>query len=100
MIDDMGREPSRPAQAKVSVGTSSVLLVPYKRGRDYVVIGGPVTDRITLGYGQPAVLDEGLTLYPASMPWLVCRRSHGSLAEGPIYAISSAGTQVVAYVEG
>lgn len=84
--------------AAISAAGSSLLLGPNGR-RKAVIISAPVTNRITLSFGGPAVLDKGINLYPGSSPlvlggdWCLCWITED------IFAISAVADQVIGVVD-
>lgn len=60
-----------------------------------LIIPAPLTNRITLAWGEAAVLDLGITLYPTNPPLVLTLKHHGELVRYPIRAITTGGSQVM-----
>jgi len=88
-----------PGQTVVNVATTDTPLVPQSPSRVCLIIGAPPTNRVTLTWSGAAVLDQGVTLYPAQPPLVLTAQEHGALCTGAVRAISATLAQNVAYTE-
>jgi hypothetical protein len=82
-----------------TVTTSSGLLVSVNPRRWALVISAPLTSRITLDFGGPAVLDQGIVLYPATLPLLLSSEHIGEGLKEDIFAIGAVGSQTIGWME-
>jgi hypothetical protein len=64
-------------QRTVSVATTDSPLAPANGHRKSILISCPPTNRISLAFGQAAVLDQGITLFPGERPFLMDRNDFG-----------------------
>ena len=83
----------------VSVGLTSTQLVGPNLKRFALLIGAPLTNRVTLSFGGPAVLDQGITLYPLGQPLLLLFDYLGDALHEDVFAITTAGAQTVGFVD-
>jgi hypothetical protein len=90
---------STAAQVKVNVGLTSTPLVAQSDKRVALVIGAPLTNRITLSWFNPAVLDEGITIYPTQWPVILTLQDVGAMIMNPIWAVSAVAAQDVNFIE-
>jgi hypothetical protein len=79
----------------VSVGTTDTPLLGPNKKRVGVIISCPSTNRITIDFGIPAVLDQALTMYPSGQPVQLFVRDWGDAIKEEIRAISAIATQNV-----
>ena len=79
-------------QRQVSVGTGPTAFLPAKRNRTALIISAPQTNRFTLSITPTATLDQGLTVYPGTLPLVLTRAEHGDLVARAWTAIT-AGAQ-------
>lgn len=78
---------------------SAVNLLGPSPYRVAVILSAPTVNRITLSFDASAVLDSGITLYPAQSPLELYREFIGSALEQPISAISAVADQLVGITE-
>lgn len=91
---------SQVDQQTVSVSNAaSTPLVRENNKRTRLIISAPPTNRFTISFGQDAVLDQGITVYPATLPLVIDEQGYGCCIKKQINAISAVGTQNVTYVE-
>ena len=83
----------------VSVLTTSTQLVGPNLKRFALLIGSPLTNRVTLSYGGPAVLDQGITLYPTNQPLLLLFDYLGDAMHEDVFAITTGGAQTIGFVD-
>lgn len=58
----------RNQQTRLIANASSTVLAGPNPSRKALLISAPPTNRFTLSFGADAVLDQGITLYPAGPP--------------------------------
>lgn len=83
----------------VTVGTASTQLLGPNPRRVGVIVSSPPTNAITLSWAGAAVLNEGVTLFPADSPWAMYSYQIGSALGQPVFAISDVAGQNVAVTE-
>lgn len=89
------------SQRLVTVATAtSTPLCAAAANRIRIEISCPVTNRITVSFADPAVLDSGANVYPASnTPYTLDRMLHGEAATRPLFGIAAVADQVVSVLE-
>lgn len=80
-----------------SVGATSVQVVPYDEDRTSLIIGNPVAARVTLSFGNPAVVDSGINIYAGGPALRLSLLEHGAIVRGPIFGVAQAGTELIAW---
>jgi hypothetical protein len=86
-------------QASVPIGLADTQLLGSNPKRIAVYIGAPLTNRFTLSFKGPAVLDQGITLYPLTAPFYLTFDHVGEAIHEPIQAISAVAPQNVNVLE-
>lgn len=86
-------------QNSVSVGTSSTFLLTANPRRRRLTVSAPPTNRITLSFGVPAVLDAGWNVDPNTAGRTITEDDVGELLQRDIFAISAVGAQTVGFTE-
>src|SRR4051812_41440672 len=85
---------ANPFQTTVQLSSTRVL--GPSQHRKTIVLSCPPTNRITIQFGAPAVLDAGfLTLYPAGKPVILDYEYIGPLIFDDMFAITVVGTQTL-----
>jgi hypothetical protein len=82
----------------VPAGASVQLLQANEKRTALIISAGP-TNRFTLSFGQDAVLDSGITVFPATRPLQLRQCDYGCAVKKQIFAISAAADQAVTFVE-
>ena len=90
---------SASAQRKVSIATTSTLLVEADPRRKALLVCRPPTNEITLSLKEAAVANQGVILDTTDPPLLLTAALHGAMVRGPIYAISDTAAQVITFWE-
>lgn len=83
----------------VSVDTADSPLLGSNPRRVGLIFSAPPTNRFTLSFGGTAVLDQGLTLYPAGNPLVLPTCTIGGSLSESIRAISAVAAQNVSGIE-
>jgi hypothetical protein len=83
----------------ISVGLADTIIAGPSLKRFAIIIGAPLTNRVTLDFGKPAVLDNGITLYPGGPPFLLLYDHIGNAIREEIHAITTAGAQSIGVVD-
>lgn len=78
----------------VTTGASVELLGPNP-GRLYLIFSPPTSSRYTLGFGRPAVVDQGLTVLSTSTIVII----PGEVWRGEINVFQAVGTAFINVVE-
>jgi hypothetical protein len=78
-----------------SVGLTDTQLLGPNFKRLAVLISAPLQNRITLAFGMPAVLDQGITLYPGAAPLYLTMDMIGQSIREEIHAITTVGAQSI-----
>ena len=87
------------SQTSVVVGTSSAQLIVPNDKRFSIVISCPRTNRITLSFGAPAVLDQGITLFPGGLPFVLLYNYVGGSIREEVFAIADTVAQTVGILD-
>ena len=82
-----------------TVTTSSGLLIAVNPKRFGLVISAPLSSRITLDFGGPAVLDQGIVQYPGTQPLVLLYQQIGEALHEDVFAIGAVGSQTVGWME-
>lgn len=82
-------------QRSVVVGGTSSLLVPGNPRRLSLIISCPIANRVTLSSGEAAVDQVGMVLPALGAPLQLELITHGQLLTKPIFAIASAGSNII-----
>lgn len=88
---------STQTTVNVTSGTA-VALIPASPNRVALIVSAPPTNRFTLSLLGTAVLDQGVTLYPADPPLMFHVRDHGDIVTRAWSAISATASQNVTFV--
>jgi hypothetical protein len=59
----------------------------------------PITNRYTVDFGQPAVLDQGFNMAPGVQPLRIMEEWYGQAIREEVTAISSVAAQFVAVLD-
>lgn len=87
-------------QSAISVGTSSGFLLSPSPNRVALIFSAPLTNRFTVSLAFPtAVLDQGITLYPAGNPVTLTVEEHGDIVTRAWAAISATASQTATVIE-
>lgn len=87
-------------QRSVVIGTSDTQLLGPNARRVGLILSAPPTNRITIQFGDsPAVLDQGITLYPAGPPLVLMDGASAQWAREGVRAISAVAAQNVNVVD-
>lgn len=84
--------------ASILVASSRQILGPNPQ-RIAAIFVAPATNRYTIGFAQAAVLDQGLTIPPATQAFAMTKAEYGSLIEHPFTAISAVADQTIQIIE-
>lgn len=79
----------------ISVGTTSTQILGPNPRRWGLLIGSPLTNRVTLSPRLAAVLDNGITLYPTNAPLYLTFGHIGESIREDIYAIAVTAAQTI-----
>lgn len=79
----------------VSLAITDTPLLGSDPNRVAIILSGPPTNRYSINFGQPATLDQGLTMFPLSQPFLLTREDIGDLITLDIRGISAVAPQTV-----
>lgn len=85
-------------QSTVNVATTTTSLVPAAPNRVALIISAPLTNRFTISLLTAAVLDQGVTLYPAGRTLSLNIHDHGDIVTRAWAAISATAAQNVTVV--
>lgn len=86
-----------PTPILVGAGSTQVMGTNVKR--TCLIVNSPPTNRITIAFGTPAVLDAGITANPGQLPLRLCIEEYGEMIQRDIFAVSAVGPQTVAFAE-
>ena len=86
-------------QRSVAVGTSSVLLTGYNSHRVRLLFSPTQTNRVWLAFGQAAVANQGIALFPGAQPFPLSRENMGASIEQDVFAISEGTGETVPFFE-
>ena len=81
---------------KVTVGSTSTLILAANSARGFATIVNDSDETIYLGFGEAAVLNEGLRIASSGGGYEI---NSTNLFIGPIYGISTSGSKVVSVME-
>lgn len=87
------------SQRVINVGTSSGPLISASEKRKAIIICAPGANRFTLSMDIPAVLDQGLTVYPGDRPTELWYHYHGNMVQKAWQCISAIAAQNVIFWE-
>lgn len=90
---------TRTRRVTVSVQLTDTPLIPGDPNRLAITFVSGATNRYTLGFREAAVLDQGVTIYPATMPYTLTIEDHGDAVMGAWNAISAVAIQNVTVIE-
>lgn len=82
-----------------SVGVASTQVLGPNPKRIGILVSCPTTNRITLSFDQPAVLDAGIQLYPTNPPVWIPIQNIGDIITQPLHAVSSAAGNALSLLE-
>jgi len=82
-------------QLSVVIGTADTELLGPNEKRMAIYISAPATNRFTLSIKGPAILDQGITIYPGQAPFYLTYERIGQAIREGIQAISSGAAQNV-----
>lgn len=82
-----------------SVPTTSVQLLGPNPYRVAIIVSLGVTQRYTISFDRPAVIDRGIQISTIQGPTVFNRHNVGKLITRPLYAISHSAPQIVSIVE-
>jgi hypothetical protein len=82
-----------------ALAASSRQLVQANEKRTALIISAGPTNRFTLSFGQDAVLDSGITVFPATRPLMLRQCDVGCAVKKQVSVISAVADQNVTFVE-
>lgn len=81
-------------EINVLVGLTSTPVLGSSPRRRKLYFNSPPANRITLSFGEPAVLDQGnVTLYPGLRPVTISLEEAGTRMQDAIFAITTVAAQ-------
>ena len=83
----------------VTVGLTDTQIAGPNAKRFALVIGCPLTNRVTIDFGRPAVMDQGITLYPSGAPLILLYEHVGQAIREEIHAITTAGPMSIGVLD-
>lgn len=86
-------------QQQATVGVASAVILGGNLHRRGLTIWPPQAGRVTISFGAPAVLDQGVTIYTATSPRQLTEKELGHLLEQPVNAIADAGGRNIGITE-
>lgn len=87
------------SQSNQTVATTSNYFLSPAPTRVAVIVSAPATNRFTLSLAEPAVLDQGITLYPGKNPLILTVEEHGDIVTKLWTAIGDTVSQTVEIIE-
>ena len=84
----------------VSVGAVSTFLLPACERRVSLTISGVSSGIVSLGFGQPAVVNQGISVGLNMQPLVLTEATHGDMIKHDIFGIASAPPRPLALTEG
>lgn len=86
-------------QRAAPVGMSSTLLASALTGRVGLILSAGALNRYSVAFGQQAVLNQGITVYPGNQPLVLADRDLGGSLSQDIWAIMETAGESVGVVE-
>lgn len=86
-------------QSSPLIGTTDTSLIGTNPKRTGVLIVAPSSNRISISLTGPAVLDQGLTIYPSNLPMHLRHEDFGDSLCNEIRAISALAAQNVTIID-
>lgn len=87
------------SQLTVTIATTSGAFLGANARRVGLVISSPRTNRITISALSPAVLDNGLTMQPATNPLILHLSNAGTWIQGNLFAIANSASETITVIE-
>lgn len=94
--------PDRPLlrdQRAVTVGLSDTVIAPGNDRRRRLVISAPRTNRVTINFAGPAVLDQGINIHPGTLPLILIEEDIGQALREEIHAITTGGPETLGILD-
>lgn len=87
------------SERQVLVTTASGPLLSASEKRRGIIIVAPAANRFTLSHLPVAVLDQGMTFYPGTLPLRLNWEDDGAMCQRAYQAISAIASQTVTVYE-